>query len=184
LEHHPDNAAACWFGGLAIARVAANGTLRAASFRPKGDWPLLLVVPAESLPTERARQVLPEQYARADAVLNIQNSMLLLSALLQGKPDLLADALHDRMHQPFRAALCPLLPAMEKLAGSRGVLGMALSGAGPAVLLFVEPGSDLSRVQKGVEKYLREQGLPAECIPARISMRGGCAGGGWARSKE
>ncbi len=88
-EHHPDNAAACWMGGLAIARISANGEMQIAHVRPKGEWPLLLAVPKESLSTEDARRVLPNQYSRSDVVANIQNSMLLLAAFLQGRKDLL-----------------------------------------------------------------------------------------------
>src|SRR5450755_1316947 len=88
-EHHPDNAAACWMGGLAIARISSHGEMQMAHVRPKGKWPLLLAVPDESLSTEAARRVLPEQYSRADAVANIQNSMLLLTAFLHGRKDLL-----------------------------------------------------------------------------------------------
>src|SRR5580698_10008967 len=74
-EHHPDNAAACWMGGLAIAQISAASEMRMAHLRPQGKWPLLLAVPNESLSTEDARRVLPKECSRADAVANIQNSM-------------------------------------------------------------------------------------------------------------
>ena len=115
-EHHPDNAAACWMGGLAVARMSAESEAQVACVIPKGKWPLLLAVPDDALATEEARRVLPSEYSRADAVTNIQNSMLLLAAFVQGRRDLLASALDDRMHQPYRAPLCPLLPAMQTLA--------------------------------------------------------------------
>ena len=36
------------------------------------------------------------------------------------------------------AALCPLLPALQKLeASTTGILGAVLSGAGPSVLIFL-----------------------------------------------
>jgi homoserine kinase len=110
-EHHPDNASACWMGGLTVARMSGDAEAQVVSVRPKGKWPLLLAVPEQSLSTEAARGVLPAQYSRADAVTNIQNSMLLLAAFTQGRPDLLTAALEDRIHQPYRASLCPLLPA-------------------------------------------------------------------------
>ncbi|HTE91204.1 MAG TPA: hypothetical protein VK639_19755, partial [Terriglobales bacterium] len=71
-EHHPDNAAACWMGGLAIARLSADGDAQIARIAPQGNWPLLLAVPPQSLSTEQARRVLPSQYSRADAVTNVQ----------------------------------------------------------------------------------------------------------------
>ena len=137
-EHHPDNASACWMGGLCVARMSGDVEAQIACIRPKGKWPLLLVVPEQSLATEAARRALPAQYSRADAVTNIQNSMLLLAAFFQENPRLLAAALDDRIHQPYRAALCPLLPRLQELKGKVGILGAALSGAGPAVLVIVE----------------------------------------------
>lgn len=171
-EHHPDNAAACWMGGLAIARISADGEMQMAHVRPKGKWPLLFAVPDESLFTEDARRVLPNQYSRADAVANIQNSMLLLTAFLQGKKELLPSALEDRIHQPYRASLCPLLPALQKLTGTRGILGSALSGAGPSVLVFVDPRASANQARMRVRECLRAHGLNPELIHTEITARG------------
>ncbi len=64
-EHHPDNASACWMGGLTVARMSGEGEAQVISIRPKGKWPLLLAVPEQSLSTEAARRVLPAQYSHA-----------------------------------------------------------------------------------------------------------------------
>jgi homoserine kinase len=174
-EHHPDNAAACWLGGLAIARLSSDGEAQVARFLPKGRWPLLLAVPEESLATEEARRVLPLQYSRADVVNNIQNSMLLLAAFVQGRRDLLASALSDRIHQTYRSSLCPLLPALQTLPEGSGLLGSALSGAGPSVLIFLEAKANVSRVKAKVKAHLLAKGLTAELISADIE-RGGASG--------
>jgi homoserine kinase len=171
-ENHPDNAAACWMGGLAIAQISAAGEMRMAHVRPQGKWPLLLAVPNESLSTEDARRVLPNQYSRADAVANIQNSMLLLAAFLLGRTDWLPSALEDLIHQPYRASLCPLLPALQKLTGTRGILGSALSGAGPSVLIFLDPKSSVNQARKRVHDHLRAHGFDPELIHTEIAARG------------
>jgi homoserine kinase len=133
---------------------------------------LLLAVPNESLSTEDARRVLPKECSRADAVANIQNSMLLLAAFLQGRKDWLPSALKDRIHQPYRASLCPLLPALQKLTGTRGILGSALSGAGPSVLIFLDPKSSVNQARKRVHGHLRAHGLDPELIHTEITARG------------
>jgi homoserine kinase len=181
-EHHSDNASACWMGGLTVARMSGESmsgesmseeaVALVVPIRPKGKWPLLLAVPDEALSTEKARRVLPEQYSRADAVTNIQNSMLLLAAFTQGRHDLLAAALQDRIHQPYRAPFCPLLPALQELTGKPGILGAALSGAGPSVIVFLDPRSSAGKTRNAVAAHLAGTGLSAELLLTSISPRG------------
>ena len=171
-EHHPDNASACWLGGLTVARMSGDAEAQVVRVLPKGKWPLLLAVPEQALSTEAARRVLPAQYSRADAVTNVQNSMLLLAAFTQGRPDLLSAALEDRIHQPYRSALCPLLPCLQELKGKAGVLGAVLSGAGPSVLVFADPRASLQTVRKRVAAQLAGQRLTAELLPTSITSRG------------
>jgi len=172
-ERHPDNAAACWMGGVTIARMIGESEAQIARFMPKGKWPLLLAIPDEVLPTEQARDVLPAGYSRADTVANIQNSMLLLAAFFQGERRLFGSALEDRVHQPYREHLCPLLAPLRNFAERGGVLGAVLSGAGPSVLLFLDPNTRVDKMKLRVEGFLRERGLRAEVVLTSIAKRGG-----------
>jgi homoserine kinase len=173
LEHHPDNVAACWVGGLAVAKMIGEREASFARIVPRGKWPLLLVLPDHALPTEEARRVLPSQYSRADVVQNLQNAMLLLAAFAQGRHELIRSALEDRIHQPYRASLCPLLPAMQALPAGSGVLGVCLSGAGPSVLAFIEPGANLGKVKRLLSFHLKNKGLRAELVEAALTSVGG-----------
>jgi homoserine kinase len=149
-EHHPDNAAACWMGGLAVAKMSSDGEAQVATVIPKGKWPLLLAVPDE--------------------------------------------ALSDRMHQPYRAALCPLLPSLQKLAGTSGILGAALSGAGPSVLIFMDGKSKdgksvdgkagADRTKGRVRAHLKAQGLKAELISTAITTLGAGQGKAWSQRRS
>ena len=65
--------------------------------------------PPDELATERARAALPAQVGHADAVHTAARAALLVAALEQGRTDALADALDDRLHEPYRAPLVPLL---------------------------------------------------------------------------
>src|ERR1700693_2238937 len=39
-DHHPDNASACWMGGLTVARMSGEPEALVVGIRPKGKWPL------------------------------------------------------------------------------------------------------------------------------------------------
>jgi len=171
-EHHPDNASACWHGGITIARMSSEKEAQVLKVKPKGKWPLLFAIPEASLSTEAARRVLPAQYSRADAVTNIQNSLLLLGAFMQGRPDLLSPSLEDRIHQPYRAPLCPLLPAAQQLGQAHGVLGAVLSGAGPSVLIFLDPRKNVGKSKRAVERHFRKLNLEVELVSTEIRDRG------------
>ena len=136
LEGHPDNAAACWLGGFVTA-AAEGRRVHVARVAPPEEWRAIVVLPAEPLATSEARAALPATYSRADTVANIQSAALLGLAFAQARGDLLRMAMRDRIHQPYRAPLCPLLPRLLPLAGEHGILGVALSGAGPSVLVVI-----------------------------------------------
>src|ERR1043166_8451638 len=53
-EHHPDNASACWMGGLTVARMSGEAEAQIAQIKPKGKWLLLVAIPPSSLSTEEA----------------------------------------------------------------------------------------------------------------------------------
>ena len=136
LEGHPDNAAACWLGGMIVAACEGRA-VHVARVTPPQEWRAMVVLPADPVATSHARSVLPNTYSRQDCVANIQAASLLGLAFAGGRGDLLRVAMSDRIHQPYRAEICALLPALLPLAGTGGILGVALSGAGPSVLLVL-----------------------------------------------
>ena len=174
-EGHPDNAAACWLGGFVVVggKSSVDGSGFSA-YRPKirASWPLLLAVADHELSTEQARAALPENYRRQDAVLNVQNAMRLALAFSAGDSSLLASALADKVHQPYRSELCPLLGPLRALAGSHGIIGAVLSGAGPSVLLFLDSRKSVKRARRHVAAELKRNRLSAELLVAEIEMRG------------
>jgi homoserine kinase len=157
LEGHPDNAAACWLGGFVTAAFEGR-TVHVARVAPPVEWRAIVVLPAEPLPTSKARAMLPESYSRADAVANIQSVAMLGLAFAQARADLLRIAMSDRIHQPYRAPICLLLPRLLPLAGDHGILGAALSGAGPAMLVVV--GSEGSLAEASTAILSATEGLP------------------------
>jgi homoserine kinase len=149
LEGHPDNAAACWLGGF-VAAASEDRTVHVARVEPPASWRAVVVLPQDSLATSEARAVLPATYVSADVVRNIQAVSMLGLAFAQQRGDLLRVAMQDRIHQPYRAEMCPMLPRLLPLAGKSGILGVGLSGAGPSVLVIVESDAKLEEASESI----------------------------------
>lgn len=155
LEGHADNVAAALFGGAVVAwregAAPADGTEQSSRLVPAGEggrWravpvplgrPLAAVVaiPAVTSYTHEARRALPETVGHSDAAFNAARAALLIHALVAGRTDLLAEAMQDRLHQPYRTALFPWLADLIQAAVAAGAGGACLSGAGPSVLALV-----------------------------------------------
>jgi homoserine kinase len=131
LEGHPDNVAAALRGGFVIC---ADGT--ALRLDPPAGIEAIVVIPHESLETERARAALPAEVPLGDAVFNAAHAALLALGLARGDWDLVARGLEDRLHQPYRAPLYRRSFELMSDARSLGALGATISGAGPSVLVW------------------------------------------------
>jgi len=134
LEGHADNAAAALLGSLVVTAVRVDGEVLAV----RNAWPkeirIVAVTPDLTLVTEKSRAVLPATVSREDAVHNLQRSAMLIAALKENRFDLLWDAMQDRLHQRCRERLVPGLAGILQLPRAPGLLGIALSGAGPTVI--------------------------------------------------
>ena len=138
FEGHPDNVTATLCGGFVASCVAKDGTVVTTKF----DWPahirVVVVSPRSQLPTHVARAALPRSITRADAVHNLQRSALFVSALAQQRYEWFWEAMRDRLHQPPRESLVPGLSEALALPQMPGLLGVALSGAGPSIVALVD----------------------------------------------
>ena len=137
FEGHPDNVAASLHGGFIASCAGEDG----ATISVKINWPaqirIVVVSPHSQLPTHVARAALPRTVSRQDAVHNLQRAALFTAALAQQRNDFLWEAMRDRLHQPQRESLVPGLAEALALPRMEGLLGVALSGAGPSILALV-----------------------------------------------
>ncbi len=147
MEGHPDNLAPAFFGGL-TASMVDNGLPVTVDFPLHPDWEFLALVPDFDLPTVIAREALPKQYSRADAVYNISHGAMVLKALELGDEKLLRNAMQDRIHQPYRKSLIKDYDKIEGLIRTTGA-AFCLSGAGPTLLCITRnPGLEEKLAKK------------------------------------
>lgn len=161
LEKHPDNVGASLFGGI-ITAVWDGSYADYIRLEPPQDLELLVVIPDFELSTTKARGVLPAEISVSDAVYNISRTSLLTAAFASGRLDLIGRGMQDRLHQPYRA---PLVPGMEKLlaeAPQHGALGIALSGAGPTLICFVDRNETRkAELERFLLETMQEHGITA-----------------------
>jgi homoserine kinase len=169
IEGHPDNVAACVLGSIVASAIDAGGVARAVRLELPTRYGIAVVVPDFPLATSEARAVLPDCYSRQDTIFNVQRSALLIAALATGTTSAFPTALEDRLHQPYRYALVPGLEEIVQLRAP-GLLGCALSGAGPSVLVFYERGSE--QVCHLVQQIFAIHGHVSETLWVQIADQG------------
>ena len=89
---------------------------------------------------------MPQEIPIGDAVMNLGALTRLLQGLRTGNPDLIADGMHDRLHEPYRWSLIKGGIEVKQAAINAGALGCAISGAGPSILALCQTskGRDVS----------------------------------------
>ncbi|CAM3084764.1 homoserine kinase [Paenibacillus sediminis] len=172
LEGHPDNVGASLFGGIITATwdgIHADYV----RIEPPQQLEVLVVIPDFQLPTSKARDVLPQHISLQDAIFNISRSSLLVAALLSGRLDLIASAMRDRLHQPYRASLIPGMEQILEEATEFGALGIALSGAGPTMLALVDRDESLKgQLERHLLNTMKQKGVPAKSLWLNPSSEG------------
>jgi homoserine kinase len=172
IEGHPDNVTPCLLGGVRVVAVSESDhitqvyvplalSLRAACF-----------VPDQSSPTAHARGVLPTSVPMADALFNVARASLLVAALAAGRPDALAEATRDRLHQPYRLSLFPAGATLLETAMDTGALAAFTSGAGPSVLALCAGDDRADAVAAALSSTARRLDVPGTSLRLALTDTG------------
>jgi homoserine kinase len=177
FEDHGDNLAPGFLGGLVVACVVARGESRSL-VTIKRAWPeevkIVLAVPEFEMNTAEMRKALPKEAPMSDAVFNVQRAALLQALISERRFDLLSEALRDRLHQPFRAphgaGLGGLLRLNDETERHRGLLGVALSGAGSTIIAFAT--ENFAEIAAVMRDRFASCGVRARTIEVEVDNRG------------
>jgi homoserine kinase len=170
LEGHADNASAAVLGGVTLAVPTEHGFVVEPLAGELGWTPVVFIPPIPGF-THEARAVVPRQTPLVNAVANISRSALLVYALQQQRGDLLAEAMRDALHQPFRARIFEHLTPCIEAALAAGALGACLSGAGPTILALAEPGR-AAAVGQAMEAAAKAAGVDGQAVPLAVAAHG------------
>lgn len=170
MEGHPDNVVPALIGGCRLA--ASDGTGWAICDVPWHETVTpVIAIPDFELSTAKARQVLPPNYSRADAIFNVAHLGLLLRGLQTGHSDWLRTALQDRIHQPYRQSLITGYAVVESAAVAAGAYGLVISGAGPTLLALTHPDQAIA-VEQAMATAWKEIGMTVSTHILPIETQG------------
>ncbi len=137
LEHHPDNAAPALFGGFIVSGII-DGTIRYRRFNVPPSLKFVVCIPDFAVSTEKARALLPKQIPLSDAIANMKRVALITSIFATGDYSLLRGLFEDKLHQPYRKKLIPMLDDVIGAGVEAGALAGWLSGSGSSIMCLTE----------------------------------------------
>jgi homoserine kinase len=168
---HADNIAPSMYGGFVLVRSANPPDIVRLPV-PNG-LTAVVVHPDLEIETSKARALLGDRVALADAVQQWANLGAFVDALHRADLALLSRSLEDTIAEPRRAALVPGLAAIKAAAVRAGALGCSLSGSGPSLFALCADAVGASRVADAMTAAVRAhiRGDPQTYV-SPISPRG------------
>jgi len=171
LEGHMDNIVPALIGGLTLAYKTGQEEIKWARIKTPRDLRVVVGIPDFTLSTEKMRKALPQKVALPEAVFNLSRSALLVNALQNSDWDVLAEAMEDRLHQPYRA---PFIPGIEDIflkIKKTGLAGVALSGSGPSVVSLTKKGQEeaIGKIMKDAFLYA---GVTCRILVLEVDLEG------------
>jgi homoserine kinase len=166
---HADNLVPSLLGGMVL--IAGMEPLRLTMLKVHSSFSFVLVSPEYGVETARGRAVLPKQVPRGDAVRQAAALAALVLGFERGDVELIRDSMLDRIAEPARLLLFPGYPQARAAALEAGAAGVAVSGAGPAVLAVVAGGHTEPVAAAMVAAYARA-GFAAKSHKARVDRAG------------
>jgi len=137
IEGHPDNVAPAFLGGFVLSSLENDGSVITRKLNWPEDWKITMCIPDFELQTSISRSVLPETVSLSDAAYNARRTAMMIDAIINKDETLMKTAIQDKLHQPYRMKLVPgLEDIIKNLKNFDNVIGTALSGAGPGIIVI------------------------------------------------
>ncbi len=168
FEGHPDNIAPALLGGAVLSGIRDDNTIFYQKITPPKSLHCTLIVPDYPLETAKAREVLPKTVSMSDAVYNISRTALLIDGLHRGDVAQIAQAMTDKLHQPYREPLIKGMKTISQKAAEAGALATVISGAGPTLLLV----SDYELPAEKIAPVLQQLAINGRILSLKPSLVG------------
>ena len=171
IEGHPDNVVPSLLGGLCMTAKAASHRWRVVRCEWSPEVMAVVAIPSIRLSTSEARRVMPKVISIPDAVTNLGSLTLLLQGLRTGNGDLIADGMHDRIHEPYRWGLIQGGRQVREAAIQAGAWGCVISGAGPSILALSKKES-AGTVSRAMVRAWEAEGVASRAEVLQLQQAG------------
>ncbi len=170
LEGHPDNVAPAIFGGMVAACMVEDLVLHQPVVLPK-PIQFIALIPDFQMSTQEARDALPLQYSKKEAIFNLSRLSILLTAFQNGHYELLKYGTEDQLHQPYRLPLMPDSEQLLEISSYEKVFGGFVSGAGSTYMVMCDP-KDSAAVSAFALESLKNSKFKWQILPLDIQNKG------------
>ncbi|TXJ56482.1 homoserine kinase [Brachyspira aalborgi] len=173
IEGHPDNVAPAILGGIVSGVVKKEEDFKYIEIKPPKNLKAIVSIPDFYLSTEIARNILPKEITRKDAIFNISRAALLTSALFSNRLDLLEIATEDKIHQDYRAKFIPNLNQLFKETKKAGAYSVTISGAGSSILALAKDDKNIiEKVSKAMHSSFKKKNINSVIKVLNIPTKG------------
>lgn len=158
---HLDNVAPAIYGGFVI--VSQEPKLRIYSIEPPPDLGIVVVLPdIEKGSTRKAREVIPREIPLRSLVYNVAKASILAAGIALKNINMVKEGVNDVIIESARAR-AGIIPEYEevKRLGEELDAGIAVSGAGPAVICMIEK-ERRNLAAKVLEKFYTSRGYSVQ----------------------
>ncbi|MEO1267311.1 MAG: homoserine kinase [Myxococcota bacterium] len=167
---HADNVGPSLLGGVVLIR--RYNPVEVITLPAPPELRLVVAMPAWSISTREAREVLPHHVPLSDAVANGGNVAAMVAGFFRGDLELIGRSMEDAIVEPVRAPLIPAFPRVKRTAIEAGALGCSISGAGPACFALAADDSTAERIAEAMEHTWKLEGIASRAHIGRVDTQG------------
>jgi homoserine kinase len=168
-SEHADNVSAAICGGFVI--IKSSDPLSIVCLEPPANMEVCVAIPNLVTPpqkTQRARSVVPKLVSINKLTCNVGNAAAIASGFATGDVDLIGESMSDVIVEPARASLVPGYWNVKIRALEAGACGVAISGAGPAVLAIINnKKAKTLKVAQAMKEAFKSSGLDSITVETK-----------------
>ena len=160
---HADNVSAAICGNFVV--IKSYNPLEIVKLAAPEDMQICVAYPHFETPankTEKARLVVPKQISIDKLVYNVGRAATMAIGFATGDVDLIGNSMSDAVVEPARIFLIPGYEKVKSNALKAGACGVAISGAGPAMIGIVNRRkADATKIARAMKEGFESVGLEA-----------------------